>query len=792
MELRNEKGQLIRLTKPVTRAGGEGQVFEIEGTSAIVAKLYHNPVDPNKAAKLRYQVQSAPAAVRSIAAWPSDVLSDPRDSRQVRGIMMPRMPGKEIHKLYGPGDRSTEFPTAGWDFLIHVAMNCAAAFETLHQHGAVMADVNEGNFLVTEKEGRVGLIDCDSYQIQNGNGRFLCDVGIPMWTPPELQGQNFRGLERTPNHDRFGLAVVIFRLLFMGRHPFAGTPVGKDQFEIQEAIKRCLFAFSPSTWTRGVQQPPFSLSLSSLPEKLRQLFERAFLQGSIQPNARPTGLEWGMALRALLPNVKKGCLDPGHKYWNGLTACPWCAITNAGGPNFFVSVAIHVGTTDWSADFSKFWAVIDRVMQGPLMHDSATVPSIAQPAARPMPLNKPQAPSMAMPVAPAKPVPVSKVVPAQPQLPQKPQLSPPAALPRIQMGQNERTVRLCALGALFFSAFGGFCQSFQIEVAKYGAIWAFVACVVICILNWRRAIIERSGRCQAEINARLEERQRAEAAYAQSLEEYDSKVEILTRQHAADVAKAEAEHQRIWAYHDQGYQIEYNAYLTAKRAYEANRQAYAEAVAQWQFEVEQRKSSELQLRSNLNAAVAKLDTQLKQYQSQIRAAIPPMEAARQRFEKARAEELAEMRALHTKRQELQLRQYLAKQLIRDANIENIGDGRKAALAAYNVCTALDIHSNLQVPGFGDVLLGHLQGWRRTCESRFRYNSSLPLPTSDVNAVKVKFAQTRQMALAEVRGGAAQFEKLEEQTRLATSQIKLEILNLARAHAQAVADKSALY
>ena len=292
MELRNDKGRLVRLLGPLTRAGGEGQVFEIDGSTGLVAKLYHQPADAQKAAKLRYQVQSPKPALNGIAAWPTDLLLDLANPKIVRGILMPRMLGKEIHKLYGPADRAAEFTKAGWDFLIHVAMNSAVAFETLHEHGAVMADVNEGNLLVTEGDGRVGLIDCDSYQIHNGSGLFLCDVGIPMWTPPELQGQNFRALERTPNHDRFGLAVLIFQLLFMGRHPFAGVQTGRDQFEIEEAIKRYLFAFAPQTWPRGVKPPPDSLSLGAVPERLRRLFERAFLQGSELTNARPSGREW--------------------------------------------------------------------------------------------------------------------------------------------------------------------------------------------------------------------------------------------------------------------------------------------------------------------------------------------------------------------------------------------------------------------------------------------------------------------------------------------------------------------
>ena len=130
-------------------------MFTIANSPTMVAKIYHQPADPQKMAKLRHQLQVAQPDLQKVAAWPTGILLDWNNSKAVRGILMPRMSGKEIHRLYGPADRAVEFPSAGWDYLIHVAMNCGAAFETLHERGIVMADVNEGNLLVTEADARV-------------------------------------------------------------------------------------------------------------------------------------------------------------------------------------------------------------------------------------------------------------------------------------------------------------------------------------------------------------------------------------------------------------------------------------------------------------------------------------------------------------------------------------------------------------------------------------------------------------------------------------------------------------
>ncbi|MDA1277226.1 MAG: hypothetical protein O2960_24710 [Verrucomicrobia bacterium] len=292
--------------------------------------------------------------------------------------------GKEIHRLYGPHDRYVEFPSAAWDFLIHVAKNSAAAFETLHEHGVIMADVNEKNLLVTSS-GYVRLIDCDSYQFSHSSSVFHCDVGVPLWTPPELQGRDFRGLVRTKNHDRFGLAVLMFQLLFMGRHPFAGVPDRPEQFEIENAIGQFLFVFTPRTRSLGISSPPHALPLSVLPDNLTQLFERAFLRGSERDSARPSGREWFQALDFLSNNLRGCSRDPGHKYPSHLAKCPWCGIYDAGGPNFFISVVVHVSPQFADANVGAYWAAIQQVSPRPLVSKDLTSFTLQKVTGTPLP-----------------------------------------------------------------------------------------------------------------------------------------------------------------------------------------------------------------------------------------------------------------------------------------------------------------------------------------------------------------------------------------------------------------------
>ncbi len=361
----DENGNLIRLGARLTTPGGEGVIYELANDPSKVAKIYHEIPSALKVAKLKHLRSLASKNLLEIAAWPTSLLFDVNHRQVACGFIMPLVKGKEIHLLYRPHDRYVEFPSASLEFLIHVAKNSAAAFETLHEHGVVMADVNEKNLLVTSN-GYVRLIDCDSYQFSHASGVFHCDVGVPLWTPPELQGRDFHTLVRTKNHDRFGLAVLMFQLLFMGRHPFAGVPDRPEQFEIEKAIGQFLFAFTPKTRSLGIRPPPHALSLSVLPDNLVQLFERAFLRGSERDSARPSGQDWFQALDFLSKNLRGCSHDSGHKYPSHLAKCPWCEIYDAGGPNFFISVVVHVSPQFGAANVSAYWAAIQQVSARPL------------------------------------------------------------------------------------------------------------------------------------------------------------------------------------------------------------------------------------------------------------------------------------------------------------------------------------------------------------------------------------------------------------------------------------------
>jgi DNA-binding helix-hairpin-helix protein with protein kinase domain len=333
VELVDSRGQSVRLGRLIGR-GGQGSVYAIEGEPSLAAKVYHeSPLPADIADKLPAVLSCRTKEIDAIAAWPQALLFDRR--RQVRGVLLPLVAtSHHLHEVYGTSNRRRHFPDAQWHHLVLAARNVAAAFESLHKASIVVGDVNQGNLLI-DRQMRVRFIDCDSFQISAGDKTYLCPVATPHFTPPELQAKKLRETPRTPAHDRFGLAVLLFHLLFVGRHPFAGRYYGTGELTIEKAIAERRFAFSKDKATTLVEPPPASLLLDDLPASLGALFERAFRVP--EPSARPTALAWVQELEALLRQRKTCQCDPAHVYYSGLAQCPWCRIEDEGGPTFFLS-----------------------------------------------------------------------------------------------------------------------------------------------------------------------------------------------------------------------------------------------------------------------------------------------------------------------------------------------------------------------------------------------------------------------------------------------------------------------
>jgi len=325
----DDQGRLVRLGAELGR-GGEATVYSVAGQPELVAKIYHQPPTAEKAEKLSQMVKLQSQRLLALSAWPVATLFV-SGNKSMAGFLMKNVSRfKDIHLLYNPKSRTREFPPkANWRFLIHTACNVSRAFSAIHDHGHVIGDVNQSNLRVSPETAIVNLVDCDSFQISADGKLYPCEVGVPLFTPPELQEIEFREVVRTPNHDNFGLALLIFHLLFMGRHPFAGKFLGRGEMPIEKAIAEHRFAFSTDVQRTQMLPPPSCITLAHVTPGIGDLFTSAFgLDGA--RSGRPDGRQWLAALDDLGRHLIICSNNKAHLYLNSLPACPWCSIESSG------------------------------------------------------------------------------------------------------------------------------------------------------------------------------------------------------------------------------------------------------------------------------------------------------------------------------------------------------------------------------------------------------------------------------------------------------------------------------
>src|SRR5262249_29055901 len=167
--------------------------------------------------------------------------------------------------------------------------------------------------------------DTDSLQVRDPqhNVTYRCPVGTAEYTPPELQGTDFASVDRRPEHDLFGLAVLIFQLLMEGTHPFAGTFQGRGEPPpLAECIAKGWFPYGSQSvpFAPPDTAPPFAV----LHPTLQNLFVRCFADGHTNPQARPDVLAWRSTLDEARAALITCSVNTQHRYGNHLRACPWC------------------------------------------------------------------------------------------------------------------------------------------------------------------------------------------------------------------------------------------------------------------------------------------------------------------------------------------------------------------------------------------------------------------------------------------------------------------------------------
>ena len=351
-QIYDESGTVFQMGDELAR-GGQGVVRKLRSVNSHLVKIWHSP--PSQADRRRSEaLRQLAGSLSDVAALPvSLAFSDAAKTRHC-GVFIPLAEGWDIFEIYNTGSRRGLLPGATFELLVKTARQTAQTFAKVHAHGLVIGDVNEKNLKVMPGHG-VRLIDTDSFQVYDGERLHTSDVGTLLWTPPELQGMNLTGVERTANHDLFGLAQLIFLLLFSGRHPFAGVPVGDIDLQPHDAIRLHAFAYAPAKLGLPLSPPKAAPSFAMLSPAIQQAFLDAFMPSSRQEGKRPSAQIWADLLIVLEHNLIGCSASPAHMHWKGAMECPWCAIFKQTGADLFprASHDLLSGVKDPAAEVLK-------------------------------------------------------------------------------------------------------------------------------------------------------------------------------------------------------------------------------------------------------------------------------------------------------------------------------------------------------------------------------------------------------------------------------------------------------
>ncbi len=331
MQLRRQStGEIITLHPgSLLGTGGEARVYSLTQEANLVAKIYHQP-DLTRIQKLAAMIANPPEVAEAgrelqAVAWPLDLLVTANEEQKVVGFLMPRIAAmRSIADFYNPRTRRQFNPLFNYFYLHRTARNLATAVRSLHERGYVVGDINESNILISET-AVVTLVDADSFQVHDQQNQkvFRCAVGKPEFTPPELQYKAFADVDRLPEHDLFGLAVILFQLLMEGTHPFAGQFRGNGEPPpIKERIAAGHFVYG--TKFVPYQPAPVAPRFTMLDPALQSLFVRCFEDGHKDPKARPTAGAWQVALAEAETLMRTCRINEQHRYGNHLQSCPWC------------------------------------------------------------------------------------------------------------------------------------------------------------------------------------------------------------------------------------------------------------------------------------------------------------------------------------------------------------------------------------------------------------------------------------------------------------------------------------
>lgn len=308
LTVRSPVGEAVQLTPQAFAQGGEAAVHEVPQFPGVVVKLYHPRVRAERGATLQKKIDAMSSDPRLAKfkqhpnlAWPRFSVFDAK--KNWCGYAMRRAQGQPMTKLAHAMAYREHFPQLDRPMLVGYLLNLLGTVQQLQQAGVMVGDYNPANFLCDPGSRHVTLIDCDSWQLRAQGQRFPSPVAVADMLPPELLGKNLGQIPRNIESEHFSIAILLFKALMLGRHPF--DVVGGES--PVENIRKGHFPYGLGGG--GIPKGPWFNIWSHLPYKLKEQLVLTFKDGAQEPSTRTSTLQWLESLAVYLREMDKGWHD---------------------------------------------------------------------------------------------------------------------------------------------------------------------------------------------------------------------------------------------------------------------------------------------------------------------------------------------------------------------------------------------------------------------------------------------------------------------------------------------------
>jgi DNA-binding helix-hairpin-helix protein with protein kinase domain len=266
--------------------GAQGVVYE-DGTGSKMIKLYYptgsNVIDEDILERLRF--------IRNVKMPPNFVEIEDIVDKPYVGYVMEKVVDHKPLSTYLIADKEMSFSewyNQGLGFLerIFVGYIIAKAFGALERSNLSYCDISGNNILVkAEKSVSIKMIDVDNIYVA-GKGTAAV-LGTPRYIAPEVVSR-----QKNPDvlSDNYSLAVILFELLRVG-HPYISDDILDGTPENEDAALAGKYDYV--TDENSTNMLPADIVLT---DKLKNLFQRCFIDGKKNRLASPSAREFEFAL----------------------------------------------------------------------------------------------------------------------------------------------------------------------------------------------------------------------------------------------------------------------------------------------------------------------------------------------------------------------------------------------------------------------------------------------------------------------------------------------------------------